>query len=95
MILLRVYSSWSLWKNRFSFFYIFRIYMYMYVYVMLYVYVRIFNDVLLKKTLSGFFSKQRFFVLAPRFLQNQWTDPSEILTTYSTHKNSQSKLQSC
>ena len=61
---------------------------------MLYVYVTFFNDFLLKKTLNAFFSK-RFFGLAPRFLQNQWTDPSEILTTYSTHKNSQSELQSC
>ena len=55
---------------------------------MLYVYVRFFNDFLLKKTLNAFFAKQRFFGLAPQFLQNQWTDPSEILTTYSTHKNS-------
>ena len=62
---------------------------------MLYVYVRFFNDFLLKKNFKRVFLKTTFFGLAPRFLQNQWTDPSEILTTYSTHKNSQSELQSC
>ena len=62
---------------------------------MLYVYVRFLNGFLLKKTSNAFSSKQRFFGLAPRFLQNQWTDPSEILTIYSAHKNSQSELQSC
>ena len=72
------------------------LYVYMlYVYVMLYIYVRFFNDFLLKKTLNAFFSKQRFFGLAPQFLQNKWSEPSEILTTYSTHKNSQNELSSC